>query len=351
MQKTMRAVVKVKGELGGTEFRDVPVPEVGPNDVLIKVKVASICGTDVHIYEYDAWAQNRLKLPLVYGHEFAGEVVAIGSNVHHVKVGENVSGECHIACGHCFNCRNNMQHICLNTKIFGVDRAGCFAEYISIPENNVWHNDPSLSPELCSIQDPLGNAIHTVFATDFAAKDVAVLGIGPIGAMAVSALKNCGASRVFAIGRKNQYRIDLAKKVGADFALSSNTDDVKGIIMKETGGKGVDAVVETAGSVEAVDLGLDIMRSGGTIALLGVFSKPITLDLSKKVVFKYATIKGINGRLMYDTWYKMAGLYRLPKFREDMNTIITHRFKFEEFEKGMAAMRSGQSGKVVLTFD
>jgi threonine 3-dehydrogenase len=347
----MKAVVKVRPELGGTEFQDVPVPDVGPNDVLIKVKVASICGTDVHIYEYDAWAQNRLKLPLLYGHEFAGEVVKVGANVQHVKAGEFVSGECHIACGHCFNCRNNMQHVCLNTKIFGVDRAGCFAEYISIPENNVWHNDPSLSPELCSIQDPLGNAVHTVFATDFVTRDVAVLGVGPIGAMAVSVLKNCGASQVFAVGRKNKFRIDLAKKVGADYALSSITDDVKSIVMKATDGKGVDAVVETAGSPEAVDLGLDIMRAGGTIALLGVFSKPMTLDLSKKVVFKYATIKGINGRLMYDTWYKMAGLYRLPKFREDMSRIITHRFRFDEFEKAMAAMRSGQSGKVVMAMD
>ncbi|MBI5000728.1 MAG: L-threonine 3-dehydrogenase [Euryarchaeota archaeon] len=344
----MRAFVKTKAEPGGTELREVPVPEAGPNDVLIKVKVASICGTDVHIYEWDSWAQNRIKAPLVYGHEFAGEVVKVGSNVQHVKAGEFVSGECHIACGHCFNCRNNMQHVCLNTKIFGVDRAGAFAEYISIPENNVWHNDPSLPPELCSIQDPLGNAVHTVFATDFATRDVAVLGIGPIGAMAVSVLKNCGASQVFAIGRKNQYRIDLAKAVGADFALSSNTDDVKGIIMKATNGKGADCIIETAGSVEAVDLGLDVMRSGGTFAMLGVFSKPMTLDLSKKVVFKYATIKGINGRLMYDTWYRMAGLFRIPRFREDMKKIITHRFRFDEFEKAMATMRSGQSGKVVM---
>jgi threonine 3-dehydrogenase len=315
------------------------------------VKVASICGTDVHIFNWDDWAKNRIKPPLIYGHEFAGEVVKVGSNVRFVKVGEFVSGECHIACGHCYNCRNGLAHICLNTKIFGVDRDGAFAEYISIPESNVWHNDPSLPPELCSVQDPLGNAVHTVFSTDFVGRDVAVIGLGPIGAMCVAILRTCGASRIFAIGRKNPFRIKLAKDAGAHFALSSVEDDVEGIVKKETDGKGVDVVLETAGTPDAVQLGLSILRPGGKISLLGVYSKPLTIDLSKSVVFKYATIQGINGRLMYDTWYRMAGLYRIPEFREKISKIITHRYKFEQFFEAMEKMRSGESGKVVMYMD
>ncbi|MGC8913452.1 MAG: L-threonine 3-dehydrogenase [Thermoplasmata archaeon] len=344
----MQAVVKVKGEPNGTEFRDVPLPEIGANDVLIKVKVASICGTDVHIFNWDEWAKDRIRLPLVYGHEFAGEVVEIGKNVRFVKVGEFVSGECHIACGHCFNCRNGLAHICLNTKIFGVDRDGAFADYISIPESNVWHNDPSLPPDLCSVQDPLGNAVHTVFSTDFVSRDVAVLGLGPIGAMCVAILKTCGAGRIFAIERKNEYRIKLAKDVGADFALDSVDEDVPGIVKRETGGKGVDVVLEVAGTPEAVQTGLDILRPGGKISLLGVYSKPLTLDLSKSVVFKYATIQGITGRLMYDTWYRMAGLYRIPEFRKRISRIITHKYKFSEFFEAIEKMRSRECGKVVM---
>lgn len=351
MPEKMRAVVKVRPEEGGTEIRKVPVPSPGPNDVLIRNKVASICGTDVHIYEWDAWASKRIKPPLVYGHEFAGEVVKVGSNIDWIKPGDFVSGECHIACGHCFNCHNGMAHVCKNTRIFGVDVPGIFADYSCIPGHNVWKNDPSLPPEICSIQDPLGNAIHTVFATDFVGRDVAVLGVGPIGAMAISILKNAGARSVIAVGRRNQYRIDLAKKVGADYAISSLTDDVAATVAEATGGKGVDVALEFAGTPEAVAMGLDIMRSGGTIALLGVYSRPLELDLSTKVVFKYATIKGINGRLMFETWHRMAGLLRIPKVREDMGTIITHRYPFEDFEEGMATMRSGQSGKVVLDIE
>jgi len=344
----MQAIVKTKAEPNGTEFREVNVPEIGPNDVLIKVKVASICGTDVHIFNWDEWARNRLKLPLIYGHEFAGEVVEVGKNVRFVKPGEFVSGECHIACGHCFNCRTGLAHICLNTKIFGVDRDGAFAEYIAIPESNVWHNDPSLPAELCSVQDPLGNAVHTAFATDFVGRDVAVLGLGPIGAMCVAILKTCGAGKIFAIGRRNEYRIKLAKEVGADFALSSLEDNVAEVVKSETDGKGVDVVLETAGTPEAVELGLNILRPGGKIALLGVYSKPLTLDLSKNVVFKYVTIQGINGRLMYDTWYRMAGLYKRQEFRERIARIITHKYKFEEFFEAMEKMRSADCGKVVM---
>ncbi len=343
----MQAVVKARGEPNGTEIRTVEVPPLGHNDVLIKIKVASICGTDVHIYNWDSWSANRIKPPVIYGHEFAGEIVEVGAGVKNARVGDYVSGECHIACGYCYNCRTGLAHVCKNTKIFGVDVNGIFAEYAMIPASNVWHNDPELPPEICSIQDPLGNAIHTIFSTDVVGRDVAILGVGPIGAMAVSICKNIGASQVFAVGRRNTYRTDLAKKVGADYIYLAQ-DDVKGDILDKTDGKGADVVLEMSGNTKAVVQGLELLRPGGTISLLGVYAEPLTLDLSDLVIFKYATIKGINGRLMFDTWYRMKGLFKNERIVNDMKTIITHRFKLSEFEEAMQTMRSGNSGKVVL---
>ena len=343
----MKAVVKIKPELNGTEMMMVDIPSPGPNDVLIKVKVASICGTDVHIFNWDAWAAGRIKPPLLYGHEFAGHVVKVGNNVAHVKVGDYVSGECHIACGHCLQCRTGLAHVCQNTKIFGVDVPGIFAEYACIPAANVWHNDPDAPPELCSIQDPFGNAVHSIFATDVVAKDVVVLGVGPIGAMCVSICKHIGAAQVFAVGRKNEFRIELSKKVGADYTYKAG-DDVKKDVFEKTGGKGADVVLEMSGNSKAVGDVLDLLRTGGELILLGVYADPVTLNFSKQVVFKYATIKGINGRRMFGDWYRMKGLLKNPGIRKDLETIITHRFKFADFHKAMDAMRGGDSGKVVL---
>jgi threonine 3-dehydrogenase len=346
----MQAVVKVRGEPDGTELQTVEVPKPGENDVLIKIKAASICGTDVHIFNWDNWSANRIKPPLIYGHEFAGEIVEVGSGVKTAKVGDYVSGECHIADWTCFNCRNGLAHICQNTKIFGVDVPGIFAEYAVIPASNVWHNDPELPPEICSIQDPLGNAIHTIFSADVVGRDVAVLGVGPIGAMAVSICKNIGASQVFAVGRRNKYRTDLAKSVGADYTYLAE-DDVAGDIMDKTDGKGVDVVLEMSGNTKAVVTGLELLRAGGTISLLGVYADPLTIDLSNLVIFKYATIKGINGRLMWDTWYRMKGLLKNELIVNDMKNIITHKFKFNAFQEAMATMRSGNSGKVTLSLE
>ena len=347
MANKMKAVVKVKPEFNGTELMTVDVPRPGPNDVLIKVKVASICGTDVHIFNWDAWAAGRIKTPLLYGHEFAGDVVEVGSNVSNVKVGDYVSGECHIACGQCLQCRTGYAHVCQNTKIFGVDVPGIFAEYACIPASNVWHNDPKSPPEICSIQDPLGNAVHSVFSTDVIGRDVVVLGVGPIGVMCVSICKHIGAANVFAVGRKNEFRIQLAKKVGADFVYKAS-DDVKKDVLEKTNGKGADVVLEMSGNSSAIGQGLDLLRTGGELILLGVYADPVTLDFSKQVVFKYATIKGINGRRMFGDWYRMKGLLKNPGIRKDLETIITHRFKFNDFPKAMETMRGGNSGKVVL---
>lgn len=349
MADKMKAVVKVRPEENGTEMQMVDIPKPGPNDVLIKVHVASICGTDVHIFDWDAWAAGRIKPPLIYGHEFAGEVVEIGDYVDHVKVNDYVSGECHIACGFCQQCRTGLAHVCQDTKIFGVDAPGIFAEYACIPASNVWHNDPDTPPELCSIQDPLGNAVHSIFSTDVAGKDVVVLGVGPIGAMCVSLCKHLGAARVFAVGRRNEYRIELAKEVGADHTYKAS-DDVQKDVFEKTCGKGADVVLEMSGNSKAIGPGLDLLRTGGDMILLGVYTDPVTLDFSKQVIFKYATIKGINGRRMFEDWYRMKGLLKNPLIRKDLETIITHRFKFDSFMEAMETMRSGNSGKVVLEF-
>lgn len=347
MPGKMKAVVKIKPEANGTEIMTVDIPRPGSNDVLIKVRVASICGTDVHIFNWDAWSATRIKTPLLYGHEFAGNVVEVGSQVQHVRAGDYVSGECHIACGHCLQCQTGLAHVCQSTKIFGVDVPGVFAEYACIPATNVWHNDPSSPPEICSVQDPLGNAVHSIFSTDVVGKDVAIIGVGPIGAMCVSICKHIGAAQVFAIGRKNEYRINLAKKVGADYVYKSG-DDIVAAIREKTGGRGADVALEMSGSAKAVGQGLDLLRTGGDLILLGIYSDPVTLDFSKQVVFKYATIKGINGRRMFADWHRMRGLLKNPGIRKDLETIITHRFKFDKFHDAMETMRSGNSGKVVL---
>lgn len=347
MANKMKAVFKVRPEPNGTEILSVDIPRPGPNDVLIKVKAVSICGTDVHIFNWDAWAADRIKTPLLYGHEFAGEVVELGNNVRHIKVGDYVSGECHITCGHCLECRTGMAHACQNVKIFGVDVSGIFAEYACIPATNVWHNDPEAPLELCSIQDPFGNAVHSVFSTDVVAKDVVISGVGPIGAMCVSLCKHVGAAKVFAIEKSNPYRVEMAKRLGADKVYNA-TDNIKEDILKMTNGKGADVVLEMSGDPKAVGNGLDLLRTGGQLILLGVYAAPSTIDFSKQVVFKYITIKGINGRRMFEDWYRMRGLLKNSGIRKDLETIITHRFKFDDFFEAMEIMRSGKSGKIVL---
>ena len=349
MKEKMKAVVKVRGEFGGTEWRTVEVPRPGPNDVLIKVDVVSICGTDVHIYEWNKWAHDRIKTPRIYGHEFAGHIVEKGANVSNVKIDDYVSGECHIACGYCHNCRSRLMHICENTKILGIDDDGIFAEYVKMPAMNVWKNDPSLKPELASIQDPLGNAVHAVFRCRVTTNNVVVFGVGPIGLLCVAVCKAIGAGQVIAVDYNNKYRIELAKKVGADYAVLSAETNVVDFVKEKTGGRGADVLIECAGAANAIGDCFNMMRPGGEMAILGLFGQNVSIDFPKDIVFKYANIYGINGRLIWDTWYHMAGLFRNKKF--DVSPIITHKYKFDDFEKGMEKMMSGQSGKVVLTLD
>ena len=302
MPKTMLAVVKPEAA-PGAEIREVKVPEYGPTEVLVKVKVASICGTDLHIYNWDRWAQKRIHPPLIPGHEFCGEVVAYGNEVTSVKEGDFVSAEMHVACGKCVQCRTGEAHICQNVKIIGVDSNGAFAEYVVIPESNIWKLDPAIPQEYASILDPLGNAVHSVLAGEIAAKTVAITGCGPIGLFSIAVARAVGAAQVFAI-EVNEHRRRLAKEMKADFVIDPSKEDARAIVMKQTDGLGVDVVLEMAGHPDAIRTAFNIVRSGGRISLLGLTSKPISLNFSEDIIFKGITVQGINGRRMYQPGIK-----------------------------------------------
>jgi threonine 3-dehydrogenase len=345
---TMKCIVKTRPEKGGLSFEDRPIPEPGFGEVLIKNRATAICGTDLHIYQWDAWSQGRVKLPCIIGHEFAGEVVACGPGVRHLKVGDNVTGEGHLTCGFCRNCRMGDGHVCQSWKGIGYDVDGCFREYLCHPEMNTWKNDDDLDWAAGSIQDPLGNAIHTVFAADCVAERVAVMGVGPIGMLAVAVLRAIGAAQVFAVGRRNQYRLDKAREAGAHHVIASTQVDVAEYIKAHTGGEGVDVVLELSGNPTAVQAGLDSLRMGGDMVLLGTSNNPSEMNLAGDVVFKSRHIHGVTGRKLWHTWYKMKGLYASGNL--NVEPIITHKLPFDEYEKGFELMATGNCGKVVLEF-
>ena len=344
MPETMLAVVKPKAA-AGIEIRDVAIPKYGPSDVLVRVKVASVCGTDLHIYNWDAWAQRRIRPPLIPGHEFCGEVAEAGREVTTVKPGDFVSAEMHVACGKCYQCRIGEAHICQNVRIIGVDSDGAFAEYVVIPESNIWKLDPAIPEEYASILDPLGNAVHTVLAGPIAARTVVITGCGPIGLFAIAVARAAGASKVFAV-EVNEHRRKLAEKMKADLALNPATDDVKARILDATGGVGADAVLEMAGHPDAIRLAFDVVRRGGRISLLGLTSKPISLNFSEDIIFKGITIQGINGRRMYETWYQMTALLKSGKL--DLHPAITDRLPMRDFDKGMERLKTGEASKILL---
>jgi threonine 3-dehydrogenase len=344
MAETMLAVVKPEAA-PGAEVRQVKIPQFGPADVLVKVDVASVCGTDLHIYNWDQWAQHRIHPPLIPGHEFCGHVAAVGDEVTTVQEGDFVSAEMHVACGKCLQCRTGEAHICQNVKIIGVDANGAFAEYVVIPETNIWKLDDSIPKEYASILDPLGNAVHTVLAGEIAAKTVAITGCGPIGLFAIEVAHACGATQVFAI-ETNVYRRKIAKEMKADFVIDPATEDAKQIVMDATGGVGVDVVLEMAGQPSAIRTAFDILRRGGRISLLGIPSKPISLDIADDLIFKGATIQGINGRKMYQTWYQMTALLKAGKL--NLHPVITDKLSMEDFNKGMERLRTGEASKILL---
>ncbi|MFQ5986943.1 MAG: L-threonine 3-dehydrogenase [Thermoplasmata archaeon] len=345
MAGTMLAAVKTKPKAGAIELLDVPRPEPRAHEALIRVKIASICGTDVHIYDWDEWSQARIRTPLIQGHEFAGEVVELGKDASLVNVGDYVSAEGHIACNTCYQCRTGNAHVCRNVQIIGVDRDGAFAEYVTVPEENLVVNPDNLPLEMATIQDPFGNAVQATFSADVPGNYVAIFGLGPIGLMAVALCRALAAGKIFAIGHRNEYRLKLAEKLGADFVLRSDASLTEAI-ERETDGRGVDHVLEMSGSPEAFNMGLKIVRPAGGVHVLGIYPEPFSVDVSSDIVTKGLSLHGIHGRLMYETWYRMAGL--MTSGRLDLAPIITHRFAFGDFLEAMEVMKSGKSGKVVL---
>lgn len=339
----MKAIVKKEQAKGAQLVNDVDVPKAGPDDVLVKVKATSICGTDLHIYEWDNWAQHRISPPIIMGHELCGVIEEVGSHVSSVAKGDLVSAETHIYCGKCFQCTNGRAHICEKVKILGVDVNGVFAEYAVIPEKNVWKNPPSMKPEIASIQEPFGNAVHTALECDIAGSTVAIFGCGPVGLCAVPIAKAAGASEVFAVDT-NDYRLGLAKKLGADATFNPVNEDAASAILAATGNRGVDVILEMSGDARAIKDELAIIRPGGTISILGIPSKPVEIDLANDVVFKAVTLIGINGRKIWGTWHKTSALLK----RIDISPLITHKIRLDEFERGMQLMESKTCGKVVM---
>lgn len=338
----MKALVKKESDVG-LWLEDVPEPEIGINDVLIRVHKTGICGTDVHIYKWDDWAQKTIPVPMVVGHEFVGSVVDVGSNVSDFHVGEVVSGEGHVVCGRCRNCLAGRRHLCAHTVGIGVNRTGAFAEYISLPMTNVWHHDPSIDREVASIFDPLGNAVHTALSFPVLGEDVLITGAGPIGLMAAAVVKHAGA-RYVVITDVNPYRLELAKSLGVTVALNVKEKSIKEaqqlLDMKE----GFDVGLEMSGNPAAFRDLLGNMCHGGKIAMLGIPEGEMAIDWNQ-VVFNMLTIKGIYGREMYETWYKMTVMLQGGL---DIAPVITHRYNYTEFEQGFQTMLSGESGKVIL---
>lgn len=341
----MRALVKKYAKVG-IWMEDVDMPTIGADDVLIKIKKTAICGTDVHIYNWDEWSQKTIPVPMVVGHEFAGVIVEIGSNVKGFKIGDRVSGEGHIVCGHCRNCRGGTQHLCPNTIGIGVNRQGCFAEYLSIPARNVYKLPDKVSDDLGAILDPMGNATHTALSWDMLGEDVLITGAGPIGIMAARIAKFAGARNVV-ITDINPYRLDLARNLGVTRAVDSSKENLKDVMNALGMTEGFDVGLEMSGNGRAFADLLKAMKNGGKVSLLGIMPDGAGINWSD-VIFKGLMLKGIYGREMFETWYKMGAMIEAGL---DMNPIITHRFKIDDFQKGFDAMRSGQSGKVILDWE
>ncbi|MGD6832797.1 L-threonine 3-dehydrogenase [Sutcliffiella halmapala] len=344
MNGKMKAIVKHHRGYGA-ELQMVDIPQIKEDEVLIKVKATSICGTDVHIYTWDEWSESRVNPPYVFGHEFAGEIVEVGSKVTNVVLGDQVSAETHIVCYECPQCLTGDYHICKNTKIIGVDTHGCFAEYVALPAVNVWKNPKDMPYDVASVQEPMGNAVHTVLAGDVAGKTVAVIGCGPIGIMAVGVAKAAGASQVIAIDL-NEYRLDLATKMGATTVINAKENNPVDLVMELTDGNGVDVICEMSGHPIAMNQGFKMVTNGGRVSILSLPVRPVELDITNDIVFKGVTVQGITGRKMYTTWQQVSRL--LKSGQVDVKPMITHHFPLEDFEKGFDLMISGQCGKVVL---
>jgi threonine 3-dehydrogenase len=344
MSATMKALRKT--QVGkGLRIESIQVPSIGPTDVLVRVKATSICGTDLHIYGWDRWSQGRIKPPVTLGHEFCGVVERAGEEVSAVRAGDFVSAEMHLNCGHCHQCRLGQAHICQNLRIIGIDIDGAFAEFVKIPATNIWKLDPAIPEHYGAILDPLGNAVHTVLAGAIAGQTVLVTGCGPIGLMSIAVAKACGSSTVFAT-ETNEHRRKLAKEMGANFVMNPLTEDPVKKILEATGGTGVDVLLEMSGHPAAIQQGFKALRAGGRASLLGIPTENVPLDLVQDVIFKGATVQGIYGRRMYETWVQMTSL--LKAGRVNLEPLFGERMELENFEAAFAKLQSGLAGKVLM---
>ncbi len=340
--ETMKALVKSRREVG-IWMEEQPVPEIGPNDVLVEIRQTAICGTDIHIYNWDEWSQKTIPVPMTVGHEFVGRVAAIGSHVSGFQVGDRVSGEGHITCGYCRNCRAGKRHLCRNTVGVGVNRPGAFAQFLAIPAVNAFKLPDSIPDEVAAFLDPLGNATHTALSFDLVGEDVLITGAGPIGVMAVAIARHVGARHVV-ITDVNPYRLELARKMGATRAVDVRSENLKDVQRELGMSEGFDVGLEMSGNGTAFRDMLANMNNGGRVAILGIPPAEVPIDWNQ-VIFKGLVLKGVYGREMFETWYKMVSMLQSGL---DVSPILTHRFPIDEFQQGFDIMRSGQSGKVVL---
>jgi threonine 3-dehydrogenase len=338
----LKALAKLKAE-PGIWMTDVPEPAVGHNDIKIRIHKTAICGTDTHIFRWDQWSQDTIRVPMVIGHEYVGEIVEIGQEVSGFSIGDRVTGEGHITCGHCRNCRAGRRHLCRNTVGVGVNRPGCFAEYLVIPAFNAFKLSDEISDDLASIFDPFGNAVHTALSFNLVAEDVLITGAGPIGIMAVAVARHCGARHVV-ITDVNEYRLGLARRMGATLAVNVNERSLDSVMQELGMSEGFDVGLEMSGVPSAFAAMLDTMNHGGSVAVLGIPPPQMSIDWSK-IIFKGLTVKGIYGREMFETWYRMAGLIHSGL---DLQPVITHRLPLADFRQGFEIMSSGQSGKIIL---
>ena len=344
MSTTMKALRKMQAAKG-LQMDTVAVPAIGPTDVLVRVNTASICGTDLHIYGWDRWSQARIKPPLTLGHEFCGIVERVGDEVAAVKPGDFVSAEMHVNCGYCHQCRLGEAHICQNLRIIGIDQDGAFAEFVKIPASNIWKLDPAIPEHYGAILDPLGNAVHTVLAGPIAGQTVLVTGCGPIGLMSIAVSKACGSSKVFAT-ETNEQRRAMAKQMGADMVLNPAEENAAARILAETNGTGVDALLEMSGNPTAIRQGFKALRAGGRASLLGIPTENVPLDLVNDVIFKGATVQGIYGRRMYETWVQMTAL--LKAGRLNLEPLFGERTSLDNFENAFSLLQGGLAGKILL---
>jgi threonine 3-dehydrogenase len=341
----MKALVK-KEPKKGIWLEDVPVPELGINDVMIKIKRTAICGTDMHIYNWDEWAQKTIPVPMVVGHEFVGEIVEVGANVNDFHPGQIVSGEGHVVCGRCRNCMAGRRHLCNQTSGIGVDRSGAFAEYLALPMSNVWEHSPEIDLDVASLFDPFGNAVHTALQFDLLGEDVLITGAGPIGAMAAAVCKHAGARHVV-ITDVIDSRLALAAKLGATRTVNVMRESIADVQKSLGMSEGFDVGLEMSGNAQALNDLIDNMCHGGKVSILGIPSQNTAIDWSK-VIFNMLTLKGIYGREMYETWYKMSVMIESGL---DISPVITHRLPITEFQKGFDVMNSGEASKVILDWE